>query len=164
MARATALSMLAETFTAREAESWGITGTPGYDCPEVLAVSTLRDSNPVAYNRTRNAKIVTRKSDMYQVGLTLYLVATGKFYKTGDDPKTMLDLPESFESLTGFTAALAWCLQPDPKDRPECTAELEDGFLFAVDAFRKQRDAMFARDGTLEPDSWNLRELVDRKK
>ena len=140
-----------------EAESWDITGTPGYGSPEVLAVTRLRDIDPEAFRKARQARIMTTKSDMYQLGLLMYLMAAGKYWKTGADPKE-LQLPEEYQKdkIVGFMAALVWCLQPEPKQRPQSSRDGENGFLFAVEGFQKQRDAMFARDGPVLESMWNV--------
>ena len=53
-----------------------------------------------------------------------------------------MQLPERYEGIRGFGAALVWCLQGDPHDRPECSGSLEEGLLFGVEALRGRRDAL----------------------
>lgn len=122
-------------------QSTGITGTPGYDSPEVRRVADLRDCDPFAYSRECKIQVMTTKSDVYQLGLILYLMATGRHFKIGADPKE-IELCEEWVGVKGFTAFLVWCLQPQPEDRPECTNDLVDGCLYAVEVFSKKRDAM----------------------
>ncbi|KAK3716818.1 hypothetical protein LTR37_006168 [Vermiconidia calcicola] len=56
-------------------ESHGITGTPGYDPPEVREIAALRHVTPVAYKHKNSGRIMTAKSDVYQFGVVLYLMA-----------------------------------------------------------------------------------------
>lgn len=140
------------------AESWGIAGTPGYDSPEVQNLSQLRETDPEAYHRRQNNRIMTAKSDVYQLGLVIYLMATDKHFPPGKDPWTII-LPIEYRRITGLLAAIVWCLQLDPRHRPECTTHTEHGILFAVDTFRKKRDARYALDGALGQDVWNIGEM-----
>jgi NIMA (never in mitosis gene a)-related kinase len=123
-------------------QSTGITGTPGYDSPEVRAVACLRDTNPALYERKSSDSIMTPKSDIYQLGLIMYLMSTGRHWRIGADPATIELESEEYKSVTGFVALMAWCLQPEPEERPECTDDLEKGCLFAVDVMRRRRDAL----------------------
>ena len=141
-------------------ESWGITGTPTYEAPEVKAITDLRESDPKEYTRRKNAPgIMSTKSDVYGLGLVLYLmVKDGKQFESGADPM-IVELPERYQDVTGLLAALCWCLQPDPELRPECTAALDNGLLHAVDTFEKKRDAMCKTTGVLERSIWNVTKL-----
>ncbi|KAK3717263.1 hypothetical protein LTR37_005972 [Vermiconidia calcicola] len=141
-------------------ESHGITGTPGYDPPEVRIIAALRHVNPVAYKQKNNGRIMTAKSDVYQLGVVLYLMAKRAFWNDIDytmarDPAT-IDLPPRYLAITGFLAMLCWCLQPIPADRPECTYNPIDGMLDAVDMFRRKRDAMCASNGPLDEEIWRV--------
>ena len=142
------------------AESLGITGTSGYDSPEVREVALLRDVAPAAYERRKASRIMTAKSDIYQYGLILHLLATGGHFDTGSDPSS-ISLPLPHQSVTGLIALIVWCLQPDPAERPECTSSLEHGILFAVEMFRKKRDASYAMIGGFNEKIWNVSELRD---
>ena len=141
-------------------ESWGITGTPGYDSPEVREVALLRHVDPAAFEKRRAARIMTIKSDIYQLGLVAHLLATGKHFEVGSDP-TSIALPFPHQSITGLLAFMIWCLQLDPRDRPECTGNMEHGMLLAVDMFRKKRDARYAMTGELDKKIWNVSELME---
>ena len=145
-------------------QSTGITGTPGYDSPEVRRVADLRESDPHAYHQQYNKRIMTTKSDVYQMGLILYLMGTGRHFKVGADPGT-IQLCEGYGSITGFTSFLVWCLQPEPDDRPECTNDIVEGCLFAVDMFMRKRDKM-VDDGAVEglKDSWHMVKFDDSQK
>jgi len=138
-------------------ESRGITGTPGYDSPEVRAVAKLRKDDPAAYQATRWRRVMTTKSDVYQMGLILHLLATGRYFKVDSDP-ALIDLPVSGEgeSVVGLLAFMVWCLQVEPVDRAECTTSLETGCLHAVDALEQRRDVVFARHGALDGSLWNV--------
>ena len=138
-----------------EDESWGITGTPGYDSPEVAAICQLQHDDPSAYKRARNARIMTTKSDIFQLGLVVYLMAVNAHFRAGDDPSS-IELPPQYANMTGFLAAVVWLLQDDPRDRPECSGALEDGMLYAVDVMRRHRDGVFQKDGALDKQLWNL--------
>ena len=136
--------------------SRGITGTPGYDSPEVQAITRLRDSHPRIYERKRSAPhIMTTKSDVYGLGLVIHLVATMKHFECGADPCTV-ELPDRYQAVTGLLAAVCWCLQPEPRFRPECTGDVEEGLLIAVDTFIRKRDAMLEEGGSVEGDVWNV--------
>lgn len=76
-----------------ECNSWGICGTIQYESPESRAVSVLRDI-PSAFEKASNAKIMTTRSDMYGLGLMIYLMATSKHWKCGRDPQAM-QLPQA---------------------------------------------------------------------
>lgn len=141
-------------------ESRGITGTPGYDPPEVREVALLKTCDPAAYQRRRNARIMTTKSDMYQLGLVVHLVATSKHFEFGKDP-SKIQLPESYRGVTGLLSALVWCLQPEAAGRPDCTGMMDRGLLLAVNTFIRKRDAMFAKDGPLEKRVWNVSDLKE---
>lgn len=123
-------------------QSTGITGTPGYDSPEVRAVANLRDTNPTLYTKRSVERVMTTKSDVYQMGLIMYLMSTGRHWKCGADPSTLNLQSEEYKDIIGFTALLVWFLQPEQEDRPECTGDLELGCLFAIDVLRKKRDEL----------------------
>ena len=130
-------------------QSTGITGTPGYDSPEVRAVASLRDTNPALYERKSGEKVMSTKSDVYQLGLILYLMSTGRHWKIGADPAGLELRSEEYKGVTGFVALMAWCLQPEAKERPECTEDLEEGCLFAVDVMRRMREGL-VEEGVVE--------------
>ena len=143
--------------------SRGITGTQGYEPPEVSAVVDLRHTDRAAYERRRQeAGIMTPKADVYQLGLVIHLMAIGKLFSIGRDPKT-IQLPERYRGVTGLVPELVWCLQVDPRDRLECTASMEDGFLYAVEMFRRQRDRMRALGTALGEEVWNVSGLEDER-
>ncbi len=147
-----------------EVESWGVTGTPGYDSPEVAAVMKHYDvDNMRAFNRARNERIMTTKSDMYQVGLVIHLLATGRHFTTGNDP-CLIELPQQYQDVTGLLAVIVWLLQSLPKDRPECTGNMKDGFLMANDVLKRQRDALLARLGAVDQSHWNICDLSEKLK
>jgi NIMA (never in mitosis gene a)-related kinase len=137
-------------------QSTGITGTPGYDSPEVRAVADLRDTNPTLYDRRRNARVMTTKSDVYQLGLVMYLMGSGRHFKIGADPAGIELESLEYKGVTGFLALMVWCLQPEAKERPECTSELVDGCLFAVDVLMRKRDGMVAEEVGKLTGVWNI--------
>lgn len=145
-------------------QSTGITGTPGYDSPEVRQVATLRETNPFLYAEKCKTRIMTPKSDVYQLGLTLYLMAVGRHFKVRADPKD-IQLCEDYRGVTGFVALLVWCLQPEADDRPECTNDVVEGCLFAVDVMMRRRDGVIA-DGGLDTlrGRWSIVELDNQKR
>ena len=122
--------------------SRGITGTPGYDSPEVRAVASLRQTDPALYERKSGERVMTTASDMYQLGLIMYLMSTGRHWKVGADPAGIELESEEYKAVTGFVALMVWCLQPEARERPECTDSLEEGCLFAVDVLRRRRDLL----------------------
>ena len=142
-------------------ESRGITGTPGYDSPEVRRIANLRETNPTAFEVGKaTANIMTPKSDIYQFGLLIHLMATGKHFPCGADPST-IDMEPAHRGVTGLLALAVWCLQVDPVDRPECSGSVERGMLFAVEMLRKKRDARVALGGELDGVVWNGSEFKD---
>jgi NIMA (never in mitosis gene a)-related kinase len=141
---------------ALDSESWGIKGTPDYDSPEVHAVARLKDVDWKAYERARDAKVMSVKSDVYQLGLIIHLMAAGAIFKMGTDPST-IELKEDYRDLTGFLSALVWCLQPDVEHRAECSASAEHGLLEgAVQVLQKQRDALARNEDVLDKDIWRF--------
>jgi serine/threonine protein kinase len=145
-------------------QSTGITGTPGYDSPEVRAVADLRDTNPTLYDRKRNARVMTTKSDVYQLGLVMYLMGTGRHFKIGADPAGIELESLEYKGVTGFVALMVWCLQPEAKERPECTSELVDGCLFAVDVLMRKRDGMVAEEVEKLVGAWNIVALGEERR
>ncbi|KAF2484559.1 kinase-like domain-containing protein [Neohortaea acidophila] len=134
-------------------ESYGVTGTESYESPEVLAVNQLKDEDPQAYLRAISGKIMTIKSDIYQLGLVLKLMASQVLFSSGADPLKM-ELPSKYDDENGFRAALVWLLQLNPQDRPECTLAAKTGFMHVVDDMRKARDTLFADLGPVESAYW----------
>jgi len=139
-------------------ESWGFSGTEGYDSPEVHAITSLRYKDPPAYRRTKNARIMSTKSDVYQLGLVMYLMATGRGWETGADPQT-LEVPERYRRIVGIIALLVWLLQPLAKNRPDCSADYEDGLLLAARSLEKRRDQMYRERGPLRRSVWNITDM-----
>jgi NIMA (never in mitosis gene a)-related kinase len=125
-----------------ESESRGITGTPGYDSPEVRAIADLRDADPDAYEAAKKKKVITTKSDVYQLGLVIHLLATGKHFTVGSEP-ALIELPPEHRFIVGMLPFLIWCLQVEPIDRLQCTVHEEEGIMEAVNIFRTKRDAIF---------------------
>ena len=95
---------------------------------------------------------MTTNSDVYQLGIIVYLVATGKHWHATDDPAGLC-LPQGYDYIGRLLDAIVWCLQIDPKRRLEC--DLDNGLLFTVDCLRQTRNAMFARDGPPDETIWN---------
>ena len=143
--------------------SWGITGTPSYDSPEVLAVSSLRNTDREAYERERvKPQIMTEKSDVYQMGLLIHLLATGRHWRTGDDP-TEIEYPvRGFsEAVVGVLPFMVWCLQSDAEERPRCAIEVEDGCLPQVNEARWRRDRMVSWGEGVEGVVWERWEFAE---
>lgn len=67
---------------------------------------------------------------------------------------------EERDQLIGFVAAVAWCLQIDPNDRPQCAHDPRDGLLHAMDLLKRQRDAMLERNEPPDVGIWNLSEYA----
>lgn len=141
-------------------ESRGIVGTPRWDSPEVHEITELRKTDSAAYEQRKADKIMTTKSDIYQLGLVIHLLATGRYFETGDDPST-IDFPPEHKNIAGVLAFIVWCLQPEPAERPECTTGSENGLLFAVGMFELKRKFRVKQDGKLDKGIWNISELRD---
>ena len=146
-------------FAQLECDSRGIAGTPAYESPEARAVSEIEDNS--AFRRANNTKIMTTKSDVYGLDVIVHLLATENYWKCAADPQTIKlprrytwsqNVSEKREQIVGFVAALVWCLQVDPVQRPECTYHRENGLLHAIDKLKEQRDSIVDRYGPV--DDW----------
>jgi hypothetical protein len=74
---------------------------------------------------------MSRASDIYTLGLTLYRVITEAHYRTSYNPR-YLSLPAEYEDLH-LTRLLAACLQVKPWHRPTMDCDLDRGLLPAID-------------------------------
>ena len=131
-------------------KSRGISGTPGYDAPEVLGVSMLEKEDPGLYRRKLGECIVTPKSDVYQLGHVIYFLAAGELWETGAHPDDLM-LPEEYTTIhcRHLTTVLALCFRVKPSTRPSAK-ELS----LYVEGFREQRDLLYRERGALPSACW----------
>jgi len=120
---------------------WQTAGSPLYFCPEVQAAV-----------RGQKAPLMSTQSDIYAMGLTLYLLITGKHWKTGADPKFM-KLPTEYHDI-GFTRLLTYCLQVNPKHRPSMNCHLGSGLIPAIDQAWDARDDLVRKCKSCDTDFW----------
>lgn len=134
-----------------ESKSYGVTGTPGYDSPEVFEVTKLRHTEPRVFQQKKTQRIMTTKSDIYQLGHVMYLFAAMRRWKTGADPET-LALPAEYTTThcRNLAVTIAWCLAVTPSKRPSAGTRL----LPLVQTFREQRDLLFSERGALPRACW----------
>lgn len=147
--------VLADFGAAQLAEKTaGITGTPGYDSPEVANVAKLEDTmapQDFAWYRKHEGRIMSTKSDVYQLGHLMYFMTSLRRWTTGTDPAT-LTLPEEYttEHCRHLATTIAWCLAVRPTDRPSADRDL----LPVVGTFEERRDGVFGRRGSLPSACW----------
>ncbi|KAK5167369.1 uncharacterized protein LTR77_007068 [Saxophila tyrrhenica] len=101
---------------------------------------------------------MTTKSDVYQMGLILHLMATWRHLPCGSDP-ALIELPAEAQSVVGLLSFIVWYLQVEPNDRADCDTDLEHGCLPAVEMLEQRRDALFKRDGALDRRLWSAIEF-----
>jgi serine/threonine protein kinase len=150
--------VLADFGQARLAsKNFGIVGTPGWEAPEVRRVVELEHSDPQAYKVAQRTRVQNSTSDIYQLGLVIHYMATGREFEIGDDTSEITLLP-GYEKVKGLNAFIVWCLQTDPEERPNCGFD-EDGCILTAELMRRQRDRMFKRDGAVDRRLWNVLEV-----
>jgi len=133
-------------------ESWGISGTVGYDSPEVLEVSSLKRASPREFERRRNSRVMSTKSDIYQLGHVIYLMAALDRWETGADPDALILSEEYTTTYSRHLATLiAWCLAVKLAERPSAKA----GLLPVIQGFQEQRDRLFRERGPLPKTCWS---------
>jgi serine/threonine protein kinase len=120
---------------------WQTAGSPLYFCPEVQAA-----------DRGQKAPMMSTQSDIYTMGLTLYLMITGRHWRPGADPKFM-ELPAEYRDL-GLTYLLTQCLQVNPERRPSMNCHLGYGLIPAIDRAWGVRDDLMNRSKTCDRDFW----------
>ncbi|KAK5121885.1 hypothetical protein LTR85_004456 [Meristemomyces frigidus] len=129
----------------------GITGTHGYDSPEVLEVAQLEKTAPRAFVMKKYQRIMSTKSDVYQLGHLMYLMTSMRRWATGADPET-LTLPEEYTTThcRHLATTIAWCLAVRPDRRPSANQDL----LPVAKTFCEQREALFQERGLLPRSGW----------
>ncbi|KAM0719218.1 hypothetical protein Q7P37_005123 [Cladosporium fusiforme] len=110
-------------------------GSPLYFSPEARAASRGDFSGPV----------MSTKSDVYTLGLTLYVLMTFSHWRTGTDPRVLTLLP-AFDEI-GFTGILKHCLAVNPRHRPSMDRSPGTGLLRCVDDCWTLRDQLLKQDG-----------------
>jgi len=120
---------------------WQMAGSPLYFCPEVQAA-----------DRGQKGPMMSTQSDIYAMGLTLYLMITGRHWRTGANPEFM-NLPAEYHDL-GFTRLLRQCLQVNPKRRPSMNCHLGYGLIPAIDRAYDARDDLVNMCKTSDRDFW----------
>ncbi|OQO03697.1 hypothetical protein B0A48_10362 [Cryoendolithus antarcticus] len=123
-------------------------GTPGYESPEVLAGFQGRPGPSMSV-----------RSDVYTFGMIIYRAITNKRWKTGAKP-VALRLPAPYEKVN-LEKELRWCLAIHMTDRPAMHGAA-NGILPFVVRLRKEREAIFKRDGPLDKTLWG-RKKKDKK-
>jgi serine/threonine protein kinase len=118
-----------------------VAGTPLYFCPEVRTADLGRRGPPMS-----------RASDIYTFGLTLYRVITDAHYRIGYNPR-YLYLPAEYEDLH-FTRLLAACLQVKPGHRPTMDSDPEKGLLPAIDEAYSIRDRLMFQCTSSDRQFW----------
>jgi serine/threonine protein kinase len=116
-------------------------GTPLYFCPEAKAA-----------DQGRRGPAMSRASDIYTFGLTLYRMITGANYRTGQNPR-YLSLPAEYENLH-FTRLLAACLQVGPRDRPTMDLDPDHGLIPAIDEAYGIRDRLMFQCTSSDRQFW----------
>ncbi|KAK4548547.1 hypothetical protein LTR36_009457 [Oleoguttula mirabilis] len=129
----------------------GVTGTPGYDSPEVVGIAQLKTTAPQAFEWKRKQRVMSTKSDIYQLGHLMYLLTTMQLWTTGADPEA-LTLPQEYttQHCRHLATTVAWCFAVRPTKRPSATEDL----LTVIDTFREQRDGLFRERGPLPQACW----------
>jgi serine/threonine protein kinase len=115
-----------------------IAGTPLYFCPEVRTA-----------DRGGRGPPMSRASDIYTLGLTLYRMITDAHYRTG----RYLLLPPEYEDLH-FTRLLAACLQVKPSHRPTMDCDPDKGLLPVIDEAYGIRDRLMFQCTSSDKQFW----------
>ncbi|KAK5134906.1 hypothetical protein LTR08_005996 [Meristemomyces frigidus] len=132
-------------------QSRGVSGTPGYDSPEVHAVAQLQATLPRTFAWWCGRRVMTPRSDVYQLGHVMHLLASFRPWPTGADPATMA-LPKEFETgaCRGVAATVAWCLAVEPGERPTAGGDL----MPVAEVMGERRDRLFEARGALPGACW----------
>jgi hypothetical protein len=92
---------------------------------------------------------MSRASDIYTLGLTLYRMITDAHYRTG----RYLLLPPEYEDLH-FTRLLAACLQVKPSHRPTMDCDPDKGLLPVIDEAYGIRDRLMFQCTSSDKQFW----------
>lgn len=130
----------------------GISGTPGYQAPEVAAVYKLHATDRQAY-RTAMATTgyMTPAADVFSLGQTIHKLCTGREHIVGADPDTFpvrttdrgmigvkLGRKRAYDT-EALEKTVKWCLRKNPKMRPKTE---EGSLLGAIAIFRDAFEKM----------------------
>ncbi|OQO04620.1 hypothetical protein B0A48_09542 [Cryoendolithus antarcticus] len=123
-------------------------GTPGWYAPEVRAAFEGLKAPPM-----------TVRSDVYTYGMVIFNAITRRRWQTGAKPQT-LRLPAPYERVN-LEKELKWCLALNFTDRPAMHGG-SNGILPFVLRLRKEREAIFKRDGPLDKMLWGRKKKAKK--
>nr|OQO25180.1 hypothetical protein B0A51_06042 [Rachicladosporium sp. CCFEE 5018] len=123
-------------------------GTPGWYAPEVRAAFEGLKAPPM-----------TVRSDVYTYGMVIFNAVTRRRWQTGAKPQT-LRLPAPYERVN-LEKELKWCLALNFTDRPAMHGG-SNGILPFVLRLRKEREAIFKRDGPLDKTLWGRKKKAKK--
>ncbi|KAK5121883.1 hypothetical protein LTR85_004454 [Meristemomyces frigidus] len=122
-------------FTVLESESRGLYGTNGYYPPEAIRVQNLYETDRKAYRSIRNTQILTRASDIYTFGASLYCLAMARTFDNsknvgfnGHEPPGLANMfaETDLDQFPFVLDIMKRCLADDPADR------IKTGELYAM--------------------------------
>ncbi|KAK6408674.1 hypothetical protein LTR95_018403 [Oleoguttula sp. CCFEE 5521] len=102
---------------------------------------------------------MTVRSDVYTYGMVIYNAITRRRWQTDAKPQT-LRLPAPYEKVN-LERELRWCLARNFTDRPAMHG-VASGILPYVLRLRKEREAMFKRDGPLDEKLWGCKKSAKK--
>ena len=88
----------------------------------------------------------------------MHLMVTGRHFKVSNETGE-IHMPEAYAEVKGLLHLMVWCLQTEPKERPECSQNLEEGVFESICTLQMARDRLFEDGGAAEEKGWNRSEL-----
>ncbi|KAK5151121.1 hypothetical protein LTS14_009617 [Recurvomyces mirabilis] len=140
------LIVLADSGCAEVAsQSKGVCGTEGYDSPEVAAFLQLRKNDRARYERVKDSPVMSTKSDIYQLDLVMYILATYALWSIGE-ARERVRLPPGYDEFAQvkkeLEEAMNCCSEVQPGRRPEARV-----LLVKAKVLKLRRDRLVERYG-----------------